>query len=162
MADRRENVVMLPGRAWVGREHAGYPEIARTTVGQLDELSHHLQRLSPHVHWSARRWMIASTPFRMRLTGARRRLSGFCVMSAADGQHPGRGALELSDACLDAARRLHEIDVCLYKLLRTETPDTERTRAAEIFVSGKSGLLEVFGEIRQLLGQQFPAVPGEN
>ena len=113
MADRRENVVMLPGRGWVGREQAGYPDIARTTVGQLDELSHHLQQLSPHMHWSARRWMIASTPFRMRLTGARRRLSELRVMSAAGGQHPGRGALELSDACLDAERRLHEIDTCL-------------------------------------------------
>ena len=160
MADRRENVVVLPGRGWVGREQVGYPEIAWTTVGQLDELSHHLQQISPQMHWSARRWMIASTPFRMRLTGARRRLSELCLMSATDGQHPDRGALELSDACLDAERRLHEIDACLYKLLRTETLHTERTRAVEIFASGKSDLLKVFGEIRQLLGQQFPAVPG--
>jgi hypothetical protein len=162
MADRHDNVVVLPGRGRVGRGQAGSLEIARMAAGQLDELSHHLQQLSPHMHWSARRWMIASTPFRMRLTGARRGLSELCVVSAADGQHPGRSALELSDACLDAERRLHDIDVCLCKLLQAETPAAERTRAAETFASGRSGLLKVFWEIQQLVGQRLPSVPGEN
>ena len=66
MADGRDNVIVHPRWGGASEEQRVDVEVLRAAVKQLDELSFRLQQLSPQSSWSARGWMIASTPFRMR------------------------------------------------------------------------------------------------
>ncbi len=162
MVGRSDNVVVLSGRGGAGKRQPARVEALRATVGQLDELGCRLQQLSPHLSWSAQRCMIASTPFRMRLTGARKRLDDLVSSGLLGEQDGARWALELNDACLEAERRLYDIDVCLHTLQRMETSLAERARGTEIFASNRSELLKVLSEIRHLITQRPPAELGES
>ena len=48
MADRRNNVIVLPGREGAGSRQPASIDILRTTVLQLDELGYWLQQVPPH------------------------------------------------------------------------------------------------------------------
>src|SRR5690242_536417 len=102
MDDHRDNVVALPDCAWVGGKQPSYQEVLRGAIGHLDELSSRLDKLAPHVTWSARQWMIASTPFRMRLIGARKRLRELTACRPAPGQTDVYWLLKLQDASIEA------------------------------------------------------------
>lgn len=160
MADRRGNVIVLHGRRGLGKGQAELPDVLRGTVGLLDDLRCRLQQFSPHPSWSAQRWMIASTPFRMRLTSARRRLGDLAGVSPADEQATLRWALEFGDARLEAEQRLHDIDACLRTLQRLDTGPPDRARATEVFVSSRPELLKALDKIEYLIAQRFPAVLG--
>jgi uncharacterized protein YfkK (UPF0435 family) len=143
MADRRGSVAVLPRWSGAGRRHSPRSDDLRATVGQLDELAFHLAQVSPCLSWSAQRWMIASTPFRMRRIGARKRLNDLAGISSASDRNTFRWAFELDNACLEAGRRLRELDVCLYTLHSVESSAAERVRATEEFAYSQSMLLKL-------------------
>jgi hypothetical protein len=126
-------------------------------VAQLDELVCSLQAFSPRVNWSAQQCMIASTSFRMLLTGARRRLGALVASRVLSEQEGARWTLEVNDACVEAERRVHDIEVCLQVLQRKESSLAERDRGIEIFASNRSELLTLLSEIRHLIAQQIIA-----
>jgi hypothetical protein len=162
MAGRPDNVLMLPGRGGASKRQSARVEALRGTVRQLDELACSLQQFSPRMSWSAQRCMIASTPLRMRLTSARKRLDDLLTSRLLGEQDGARWALELNDACLEAERRLHDIDVCFHTLQRVESSLADRDRGIEIFASNRSELLTVLSEIRHLITQRATAEPGES
>jgi len=156
MDDHREKVVALPDRGWADGQQPSRPEVLRAAAGHLDELSRRLNQLSPHGTWSARRWMIASTPFRMRLVGARKRLGELTSSQSASGQADVYWFLELKDASLEAERRIRDLDACLRTLQHSHTHPSARARETEIFTSRRSELVEAAMRIRNLLFQRFP------
>jgi hypothetical protein len=160
MAGRPDNLIVLPGQGEAGNGLPGI-EVVRAT-GYLDELGCHLQQFSPQSSWSAQRWMIASTPFRMRLTGARKGLGALASMSNGAGPHWIRWAFELSDVRLEAARWLEDVEACLYTLQCAETLPAERARLAMKFAYCRRELLKVLGEIQHLVAQRFPAALPES
>jgi hypothetical protein len=162
MADCRGNVIVLPGRGGAGQIQREHLEALRAVVGQLDELHHCLQEFSPCPGWPAKRWMIASTPFRMRLAGANRSLSGLTRLSPFLEQDAIRSLFQLNDACRAANQRLHDIEVCLGTLQDVEASPTERARRADLFASSRSRLLAALSEIRRLILQWFPNAPVES
>lgn len=156
MADHRDNVVVLPERGRSAGMQPSRPEVLRAVVEQLDELSRCLQQLSPHPTWSAQRWMIASTPFRMRLVGARKRLAELTTSWPVSDQVDSYWLLELKDVSLEGERRIHDIDMCLQTLQHADTPLSARARENEIFASGRSDLVQVAERVRGLFHQRFP------
>jgi hypothetical protein len=161
MADRSDNVLVLPGGGGAGMRQSARVEALRATVRRLDELACSLQQFSPRMSWSVQRCMIASTPFRIRLTGARRRLDDLVTSRLLGAQDGARWALELNDACLEAERRMHDIDVSLHTLQRVESSLAERDRGIEIFASNRSELLTVLSEIRHLISQRATGEAGD-
>ncbi len=160
MDDYRDNVVALPERSWANGKQPNHPEVLRAAVGHLDELSRRLEQLSPHATWSARRWMIASTPFRMRLVGVRQRLGELTAFRPGSVQADVYWILELKDASLKAEHRIHDLDVCLRTLQHAATSPSVRARETEIFTSRRSELVEAAMRIRNLLFQRFPELEG--
>jgi hypothetical protein len=156
------NIIVLPVRGRADKDESARLEALRVAMGQLDELGYRLQQFSPQPSWSAKRWTIASTPFRMRLTGACNRLGDLAKINLADEQNAIRWAFKLNTARLEAERRLHDISVCLGMLQSADTSPGERMRETEIFSSNKSELLKALREIGQLIAQRFPAVLGRN
>ena len=153
---------MLSSRGGVDKSQSARVEALRASVRQLDGLVCSLRQFSPRLNWSAQRCMIASTPFRMRLTGARRRLNAL-VANRVLGDHDGaRWALEVNDACVEAERKLHDIEVCLQVLQHAESSLAERDRGIETFASNRSELLPLLSEIRHLITQQTIAEPGSS
>jgi hypothetical protein len=153
MAGAHDNVLVLSGRGRTGKKQPAYVTAMRAAVRQLDELGCCLQELSPHLSWSAQRCMIASTPLRMRLTGARKRLDDLASSRFFGDQEGASWALELNDARLEADRRLQDIDECLHSLNCVGTSLAERVRRIEMFASYRSELLTVLSEIRHLITQ---------
>ena len=162
MADHRSNVIPLLGPAGVRGALVPHAEVLRTVAGQLDQLDTCLRQFSPQPTWSAQRWMIASTPFRMRLTSGRDSLGDLASVCATGELAHDRWALELDEARRAAERWLDDIAEPLYALQRTDTSPTERQRQAVVFVSAKSDLLSVLTEIRQMIARRLPAEPGTN
>ena len=162
MADRRDNVIVLPGRGGAGQIQRDHLEALRAIVGQLDELRHRLQEFSPRPGWPAKRWMIASTPFRMRLTGSNRSLGDLTRLNASGEQDASRAAFQLNDACRAASQRLHDIEACLGMLQSAEAQPAGRARETDLFATSRSGLLTALSEIRRLIVQRFPDVLVEN
>jgi hypothetical protein len=161
MTDHSDNVVVHPTAARAGREQAARLEALRATMGQLDELSDRLQRISPHSDWPAKRWVIASTPFRMRLAGTRRRLDDLGRLDPLDEHNSIRWMLDLGHARYNAEHQLHAIMACLHVLQRADASPAERARETEIFAFSRSELLTELREIRHLIARRFPAVLGE-
>jgi hypothetical protein len=157
MADRRDNVIVYPGWEGDGGRQPIRLEVLRVAVGQLDELGCHLQELSPQPGWPPHRWMIASIPFRLRLTIAREKLGDLAMASPAGGQHPIRWALKFDKVRLEAERRLHDIDRCLYTLQHADASPAERARGTEMFAANKSEFLRVLGQIRHLIAERSQA-----
>lgn len=162
MADRRGNVLVLPGRAEAGKVQQEHIEALRAIVGQLDELRHRLQDLSPRPSWSATRWMIASTPFRMRVTGANRSLGDLTRLSPVGGQDALRSVFQLNDACYAATQRLHDLEACLATLQSAEGSWAERAREAALFAASQCELLVALSQIRSLILQWFPDMSVES
>lgn len=160
MADRWGNVIVFPRRAGPGGRQPIRLEVLTGTVRQLDELGCCLQQFSPHPSWPPQRWMIASTPFRMRLTGAREKLDDLAMMSPAGERHVIHWALKFNDVRLEAERRLHDIDACLSTLQRTGASPTERAQETEMFASSRSEFLRALGEIRHLIAERCAALSG--
>lgn len=158
MTNRRDNVVMLPGHDREAERRGDETWAVRAAVWQFDELSRRLRQLSPQPVWSARQWMIASTPFRMRLTAASRRLGELTTSRPIYEQTDIQWFLELKDAFLAAERWIHDIDTCLRTLQDMATSSSDRARETEVFTSIMRGLLEAVGRIRNLLVQRFPGV----
>ena len=138
---------------------SGCPDVLQAVIGQLDELSRCLQQLSPHPTWSAQRWMIESTPFRMRLIGARKRLAELATSWPVSDQVDSYWLLELKHVSLEAERRINGIDMCLQTLEHADTPLPARTRETEIFASGRSELVQVTERVRGLFDQRFSDGP---
>jgi hypothetical protein len=128
-------------------------------AGQLDQLGTCLRQFSPQATWPAQRWMIASTPFRMRLTSGRNGLGDLASACAIGEQAPDRRALELNEARREAERWLDDIASSLYVLQLVDTSPSERQRQTEAFVSARSALLSVLTEVRQLVARWLPAEP---
>lgn len=159
--DRPNNVLVLPGGGGAGMRESAGVEAMRATVRRLDELACSVQQFSPRMSWSAQRCMIASTSFRIRLTGMRKRLDDLVTSRLLGAQDGARWALELTDACLEAERRMHDIDMCLHTLQRIESSVSERGRGIEVFASSRSELLTVLSEIRHLITQRATRGPNE-
>ena len=157
MINLGDNVLTLPGREWTTGEQADQTEVVRAAVWRIDELIRRLRLLSPRPAWSAGQWMIASTPFRMRLPGARRCLGELTTAGPAYDQADIDWFLELKGACLEAKRYVHDIDVCLDILRDKATSTLDRKREAETFTSTAVELLEAVCRVRELLTRRFPA-----
>jgi hypothetical protein len=142
MTDLGDNVVAHPTAARAGQEQPARLEALRVALGQLDELGDRLQRISPQSNWTAQRWMIASTPFRMRLVGAHRRLDDLAQVDALGEHDPIRWTLELGQARYKAEKQLHDITSCLNVLHRVDASPAERVRETEIFAAITSELLK--------------------
>jgi hypothetical protein len=151
MADRHDNVVALPRPVGAGSRPLARIESLRVTIGLLDKLGYYLQEISSRSSWSAERWMIASTPLRMRLAGAYKRLNVLGLISAAAEEHDICWAFELDQVRLKAERRMYDIDVCLQTLQSAGISHAERVRQTEAFTFGQFELLELLGKIRHLL-----------
>jgi hypothetical protein len=158
MADHHDNVITLPGRDGIGQNQQERVEALRATVARLDELHLCLQEFSPRLDWSATRWMIASTSFRMRLTGAHRSLHELTRPRLFSEQDPIHLRYQLNDACRAAAQRMYDIQACLGTLQDAEAPPPERTQRVGLFVSSQSQLLAALREIRCLIVQRFSDV----
>ena len=162
MTDLGDNIVVHPTAARAGQEQPVLLEALRVTVGQLDELSGRLERISPQSNWSAQRWMIASTSFRMRLVGAHRRLDDLAQIDAYAEHNPIRWTLELDQVRYKAEKQLHDIMACLNVLHRVDASPAERARETEIFAASRSELLKALEEIRYLIARRFPVILGEH
>jgi hypothetical protein len=160
MTEHRDNVVVLRDRGRTAGRQSGRPDVVRAVVGHLDELSLRLRQLSPHSTWSAQQWMIDSTPYRMRLTGARRKLGELATSRPISQQTDSHWVLELKYASLEAERRIREIDLCLRTLQHADTSLPTRAAETENFTSTRSELMEAVSRIRDLLSQRFPELPG--
>jgi hypothetical protein len=159
MADHPGSVILLSGRGGAVNRQLPHQEILQTVIGQLDQLGCRLQQCSPQPTWPAHRWMIASTPFRMRLTSGRKRLDDLALVCTVGEQDHARWALELNDARREAERRLRDIAASLHTLQRADTSPAERERQTDIFVSARSGLLAVLTDIRHMVARQLPTGP---
>lgn len=161
MNDHHAKVIIFPARE--GGSWGSTPgESLRDAVEEFSELERCLLQLAPQRSWSAQRWMIASTPFRMLLIGASKRLKDLRDTNPADGQTTMSWAFELNDACLETERCLNDIDVCLDMLQRPDASFAERAREIEMFASSRSMLLKALGRIRYLTTRDFTAELGEN
>ena len=105
--------------------------------------------------------MIASTPFRMRLVGARKRLAELTTSWPVSDQVDSYWLLELKDVSFEAERRIQDIDMCLQTLQYADTPLPARARETEIFASGRSDLVQVAARVRGLFHQRFPESLGK-
>lgn len=159
MASRRGNVILLPRPGGEDSGQLPHVETLRTVIRQLDQLGTHLRDLSPQSTWPARRWMIASTPLRMRLTIGRSKLRDLARVCATGDQDHDGWALELRAARREAGRWLDDIATSLHVLQRADTPPTERERQTALLVSARSELLEVLTEIRYMVARRLPAEP---
>lgn len=162
MADRHGNVVVLPGLGGAGQVQREHLDALRAIAGQLDELSHSLQELSPRPGWSAKRCMIASTPFRMRLASVERGLCHLIRLNAFHKKDALHVVFQLNDTCQAARLQLDDIQTCLEMLHNVEISSAERAREADLFASRRSGLLAVLSEIRQLIVMRFTGTLAEN
>ena len=156
MSEHQGNVVTFPARGRTDGHPSSRPEVLRSAVGHLDELSRRLEQLSPHATWTARRWMIASTPFRMRLVGVRSRLAELMVYRPATGPDDGYWLLELEGAFRKIQRRIHDLDACLLTLQYGEISPADRSRETEAFLARRSELGEVATRLRNLIIQRLP------
>jgi hypothetical protein len=154
MADRHDNVVALPLRGDAASRPLAHVEFLRVAIGQLEKLGYYLGQIPSRSSWPAQRWMIASTPFRMRLAGARNRLNDLGLISSAVEEYDICWAFELDQARVKAERRLHDIDVCLQILMCADISSLERIRQAEVFTLNCSELLELLGKIKDLADRQ--------
>jgi hypothetical protein len=148
MADQN-NVVQLRGSQPL------WSELLSVTIEQLDELGYRLQQLSPQSSWPPQRWMTDSTPFRMRVTRARKRLGEVAGISPDAEQSSIRWAVEFNDVRLEAERQLRDIDACLCRLQRPDASASERARETEVFTSSRSEFLRALQEIRELLEERI-------
>jgi hypothetical protein len=162
MADSTDNIIALPDRGRARKRQTECPDVLRAIVEQFDELGYRLQAFMPHSSWSAQRWMINTTPFRMRLTGTRKRLGDLARISPVGQEDAARWAFELNDARLEVERELHDIDACLQILQLAGTSHPDRARETEMFASRRSELLKALEKIRRLIVQRFPTVLTEN
>ena len=158
MADHRGNVTTLPGRGGAGRHQQERVEALRSIIVPLDDLRRCLQEFTPSPGWPAKRWMIASTPFRMRLTSAHRSLGDLARLGPFGEQDAIRLAYQLNDACRAADQRMNDIEACLGALQDGEAQPAERTRRAGLFAVSQNRLLAALSEIRSLIVQRFPGV----
>jgi hypothetical protein len=157
--DQRGSLILLSSRGRDVSRQIPYQAMLRTVIGQLEEVGCRLRQCSPQPTWPARQWMIASTPFRMRLTGGRKRLEDLAVVCAIAEQDHARWALELNDARREAERRLREIAACLHILQRADTSPAERERQTEKFFAARSDFLAVIAEIQRSVVRQLPPGP---
>ena len=127
----------------------------------LDDLHRCLQEFSSHPGWPVKRWMIASTPLRMRLPSARRILGDLTRLGPFGKTDAVLLAYQLNDACRAANQRLRDIETCLGTLQDAKAPHAERTGCASEFPVIQNRLLAALSEIRRLIIQQFPGVPVE-
>lgn len=156
MADHRGNVIVFPGQGGAGQPQQERAEALHRIVGQLDDLHRCLQEFSPRPDWPASRWMIASTPFRMRLTSAQRSLGDLTKLGPF-GEHDAiRLACQLNDACRAAHQRMRDIEACLGTLRDAGASPADRALRASQFVANQNRLLATLSEIRRLLIQWFP------
>jgi hypothetical protein len=158
VADHRGNVIALPGWHGLYRHQQERVEALRNIVAHLDDLHRCLREFSPRPGWSAKRWMIASTPFRMRLTSAHRGLGELTTLGPFGEQDAIVLAFQLNDACRAAGQRMNDIEACLGTLQDTEAPPAERARRADQFVVSRSRLVAALSEIQRLIIQRFPSV----
>jgi hypothetical protein len=100
--------------------------------------------------------MIASTPFRMRLVGARSRLAQLMTSRLGGAPDDGYWLLELEEAFTKIQRRLHDLDACLRTLQHAEISPAVRSRETEAFLARQSELAEVVAQIKNLIVQRFP------
>jgi hypothetical protein len=156
MAGPNNNVVVLTPFG-TGKTTAISQGVARAAVGQLDGVCRCLRELSPSSTWSAPRWMIASTPFRMQLTAMRQRLDDLATISVDDEQNAIRWVLELTDARFEAERRLHDIRLSLQSLQHPEIRSPERIRETELFTAYKLELLKALKNLQRVIAKRFPA-----
>lgn len=161
MTDHIDNVVLHPTASRASRDQAARLDALRVTVGKLDELSDRLQRISPHSGWAAKRWMIASTPFRKRLARACSGLDDLGRMGFLGEPDAVGWTLVLSHARYKAEKQMRTIMACLHVLQRADTSPAERARETEIFALSRSDLLTALREIRQLIARRFPDVLSE-
>jgi len=153
------NVITLSSRCAVEGQ-ATRVQALQVTAGQLDQLASRLRQCSPEPGWSAHHWMIASTPFRMRLVGARKRMAELVRMSPVDGKAAIRWVIDLNEARLTAEQKLRDIDSCLRILHDADTSVNERAQNAEIFLFNRSGLLKALDEIQRLVSSQLQEQTG--
>jgi hypothetical protein len=150
MNDQRVNVIALPGRR-DNQPIVGGPEAFRAVAGYLDELSLCLERLSPHATWSSLQWKIASTPFRMRLVGVRRRLEQLAASRDEPGQADRHWLLEVDDALTRIDRRIDDLSECLRSLQHEGTAGEARARETDGFIARRSELADTTSRVRRLL-----------
>jgi hypothetical protein len=161
MAAHQRRAVASRGRCRPAKQQRMGAEALQAAVRQLDDLGHELERVSAHRHWPAEQWMIATTPFRLQLPRARKRLAQLTTVSAIAQERDIGWALELTSARRLAESQLDDIRMCLHVLHQLGTEPADRVREAEAFVSHRSRFLKSIGRLRCLIMKHFPeAHPG--
>jgi hypothetical protein len=161
MNEFQGNVVVLPTRDRApGTRRSTDPQVLRAASGYLDELRSCLERLSPDQTWSARQWMIASTPFRMRLASVRTRLDELADLRELSGADDACWLFELKDALARVRRRLHDLDAGLRTLQHEATPRSARPRETRVFISHQADLMDAAIKVRALLSERLTAQAG--
>jgi hypothetical protein len=130
-------------------------EALRATVRQLDDLSHHLERICGDRNWSAQQWMIASTPFRMQIPQARRRLGELAGIDVIAQERDIGRALELTRARLLVERQLNDLALRLRVLHQLDCDPVRRYRDAETFSFYRSRILKSIKRLCYLIGQRL-------
>jgi hypothetical protein len=157
VGNRRDLLVSVPGSGTVDRESSATLGVLVAAVTQLDGLSSALEQVSPQPDWRAQQWMISTTPFRMLLTGWRRRTAELAGLSLDDEPDALRQEFEFNDAHLAVERGLREIDACLQILQCADVSTAERIKQAAVFARIRSELLAALQAIRKLIAQRVTA-----
>lgn len=157
MANRRDLLVAVPSSGAVDREPPATLGALVAAVTQLDGLSSALEQVSPQPYSRAQQWMIATTPFRMLLSGWRRRTAELAGLNTGDEPDALCQEFEFNDAHLAVERGLREIDACLQILQCADVSTAERTRQATVFTRARSELLAALQAIRKLIARRMTA-----
>ncbi len=156
MSEYAGNVVAFPDRAGAGVGKSAIPGALYSAAERLEALSGCLLEISPQPGWSAQRWMIASTSFRMRLDDARSSLAVLAESVRVADLGAGWWTSEVRYARLDAERVLCDISACLVTLQDGDISAEQRHRAGRGFTLGKRDALKMVQTIRILVAQGGP------
>jgi hypothetical protein len=154
VGDHRSNLVVFPGGTGPVRAWPVHSEFLRVVVTQLDELTRALEQLYPQLSWSPRRWRIATTKCRMRISIMREMLRELVGGSPASEQSAIRWALELDGVRLELERWSDEVTARFQALQCPGLPFTDRSREFEMLLVGRRELLRVLVSARDLILQR--------
>jgi len=146
------NVVVLADR---GRPRRPERDAAAAAAAYLAELDRCLLRISARATWSPQGWMIASTPFRMRLVGARARLAELPALRSLPDQPDRWWFLELQAALDDTEQEIRTLEECLL-ILHEDALPAVRLSETKAFEARRRHVMSASRRVRELLCQQFP------
>jgi hypothetical protein len=148
--DQADNVIVFPGQEAVGRPASVTGRELRALSERLHLLSCGLHAIVPHSDWTARQWMIASTPFRMQSSGTRGRLARVAGSAGSSGRAIRR-AVEIGYACLETERALQAVDRRLDDVMGATTEPGTAVQATRAFMADRREALTAMDDLRLVI-----------